>query len=905
MPQATTCPHCRTTLRVPDELLGKKVRCKSCAATFIATDDDRDEARPPREETRLQSHARPRLPSRGDRKRYDDDEDDVRRAPRKRKQQGVPVGLLVGLGAGAFVLVAGLGIVTAVVLSRSDAPANPAVAAAPAQPVAAVNDLPPAPAGGGGAAPDAGVPERPRDDGPAPVGGAALRYQWRNGPHTYAVRAEVEGGDQGETHEGTCVIHSARANAPPPKPADESDTATGTGFVVHATGYLVTCAHVVADASKIDVALGGKTYRARVVAVDSDNDLAVIKIDANDLPALPLANSDAAEVGQEVRALGFPLSDVLGKDLKATRGTISGIGRNDGRRRLQIDVPINPGNSGGPLVTEAGEVIGVNSAKLVGEGISNISFSAPSNEAKRLLSGKGVPFTAGAGGAKLEGPALVRRVSPSVALLTCTVRPGGGGEFFNLRCESRIAKQQRSRLGAGAAANAGTTATSQIEADSTGRVSQANGGTQLPVLLGEVGEFVLDLLAPDGRGSWEAARVCSITRSTGGGGPRMPFGPRFGGRPRMPGFPGGPGMPGAVTVRQGAERIAYKRGASAGDTVTIQKRYQMVVPAAGDSPAITMVGSGEITFDVKLGVPRAIEFKAELTEGARRVPVKVSYKLLEGVVAAQALKPPPPAAAPPPVAIGAPVSPPWVGGPPRRPGVGMPFQPGAGGQDGRPVVGGGALPKAAAPGAGEPPPPAEAATEEITSAELSQLLAQIRTGNTAQRRNAVNKLAKSMPIERRRAEVARLLNKLLQAETEQFARMFTLRALAVWGTKESVTAILPLVADSNLFVRWEAMKALGALKDERAAEPIAKRLTEGQDRPHASQALQALGGKAEKAVQPYLKHDDWTVRLEACRILKVIGTKESKPALSAAAEDGNRIVANEAKRALEAAEGRP
>src|SRR5262249_46239517 len=160
-------------------------------------------------------------------------------------------------------------------------------------------------------------------------------------------------------------IHSSRAEAPRGQPEGEQ-TMTGTGFVVTADGYLVTCAHVVAGATKIEVALGGRTYAAKAIASDADNDLAVLKGEAGGLPALPLAASDAAEVGQEVRALGFPLSDVLGNDLKATRGTISGISKADGRKRLQIDAPINPGNSGGPLVTEGGEVIGVNSAKLAG-----------------------------------------------------------------------------------------------------------------------------------------------------------------------------------------------------------------------------------------------------------------------------------------------------------------------------------------------------------------------------------------------------------------------------------------------------------------------------------------------------------------------------------------------------------
>ncbi len=731
MPHTSTCPHCRTAVRIPDELRGRKVRCKSCSETFVVP-DDADEPRRGREERRVQTSPKSRLSAGGGRGRDDDDDYDDHTARRRerhepRREQGPPVGLLIGGGAAVFVLLLIGVVVTIVLVSRDDGQPTTAAAGAAPPPGMAAADNPPAPvAPGGGVIADNGVPpgapaapapgiggepERPRAGGGGlPAGGSGLRYAWRNGPHVYAVRAEVERDAQLETHEGSCSITSSRAEPPRGQPEEEEQTMTGTGFVVTANGYLVTCAHVVAGATKIEVALGGRNYPAKVIASDADNDLAVIKVEAAGLPALPLADSEAAEVGQEVRALGFPLSDVLGNDLKATRGTISGISKADGRKRLQIDAPINPGNSGGPLVTEGGEVIGVNSAKLAGAGISNVGFSAPSNEVKRLLRDNGVTFTAGGGAAKLEGPALVRRVSPSVALITSTARPDAGGEFFSLRCDGRLSKQERPRQGGAGAAGVSTrtsTGNSQIVADSTGRVARTSGGIQLPALLGEMGAYVLDVLPPDNRSAWEVANTIVLSESNGG--PRMPFGPRFGGRPRGPRFPGAPGLPGGARTRQGEERISYKRGAAAGDTVAIQKRYQMIVPAAGDSPAIAMLGEGQISFDVKLGVPRTIDFKGELrVGGGGRVPLRVSYKLVEGAEREQALKP---SAEVPPAVAGLPPAPPWIGGPPRLPGPrapGMPNQPGVPGDIGGP------LPRVPAPGApaqgggaarpGRPPP---------------------------------------------------------------------------------------------------------------------------------------------------------------------------------------------------------
>src|SRR5262249_28209210 len=137
---------------------------------------------------------------------------------------------------------------------------------------------------------------------------------------------------------------------------------SATGFVVHPNGWLVTCAHVVADAAKIEVSLGGRSYPAKVVARHTGADLAVLRIEAQNLPTLALGDSDTAEVGQEVWALGYPLSDVLGNNLKATRGTLSGVNLKNGGKEFQVDASVNPGNSGGPLVNDHGQVLGVTKA---------------------------------------------------------------------------------------------------------------------------------------------------------------------------------------------------------------------------------------------------------------------------------------------------------------------------------------------------------------------------------------------------------------------------------------------------------------------------------------------------------------------------------------------------------------
>lgn len=213
----------------------------------------------------------------------------------------------------------------------------------------------------------------------------------------------------------------------------EAQKPTGTGFVVDANGYLLTCEHVVRDAVKVEVAIGEKTYEAAVLTTDEKRDMALLEIKAKGLPILPVGNSNKVEVGEEVRAFGFPLASVLGTSVKVTKGSISGIETMEAQKVFQIDASVNPGNSGGPLVNERGEVVGVVNAKLAGMLVSNVAFAVPINYAKQMLRDNGVEFASEGVKTKLDGPALVKQVSPAVALITITPKvirnPKDGAEM--------------------------------------------------------------------------------------------------------------------------------------------------------------------------------------------------------------------------------------------------------------------------------------------------------------------------------------------------------------------------------------------------------------------------------------------------------------------------------------------
>ena len=151
--------------------------------------------------------------------------------------------------------------------------------------------------------------------------------------------------------------------------------AAGSGVIISADGYIVTNNHVVDGADELTVSLneGSKEYSARVIGADKTTDLALIKIDAKDLPAITIANSDNVKVGEWVLAVGNP----LGLNNTVTAGIISAkartLGANGVESFIQTDAAINQGNSGGALVNTRGELVGIN-AMLASPTGSNIGY---------------------------------------------------------------------------------------------------------------------------------------------------------------------------------------------------------------------------------------------------------------------------------------------------------------------------------------------------------------------------------------------------------------------------------------------------------------------------------------------------------------------------------------------------
>jgi len=156
----------------------------------------------------------------------------------------------------------------------------------------------------------------------------------------------------------------------------------GSGVIISPKGYVVTNVHVINGAAAITVTTNsGSTYNVKeIIGYNSNADIAVLKIDAPGLKALPFGNSDKLEIGQRVIAAGNP----AGLSFTVTEGIVSALRKlGNGINYIQTDVPINPGNSGGPLININGEIVGINNFKV--GGFESLGFAISSNDANTIV----------------------------------------------------------------------------------------------------------------------------------------------------------------------------------------------------------------------------------------------------------------------------------------------------------------------------------------------------------------------------------------------------------------------------------------------------------------------------------------------------------------------------------------
>jgi len=256
---------------------------------------------------------------------------------------------------------------------------------------------------------------------------------------TAELKSVYEGTRQADELTAACRLASEGAalpNKPPPLPqpavvqpypsAPESDQiasrpkSSGTGFAISGDGVFVTNFHVISECSKVRLQANGRLHDSTIIAIDEPNDLALVKTKTTSLPSLSLSNG-SIQIGENIIVLGYPLTNVLGTNLKATSGIVSALSGIKGERRnMQISAAVQPGNSGGPVLNDKGEVVGVVVAKLASRFAGeNVNFAIRSQLLRSFLEINSIDIAVQKKPQTLPVVEVIKKASPSVALLFC------------------------------------------------------------------------------------------------------------------------------------------------------------------------------------------------------------------------------------------------------------------------------------------------------------------------------------------------------------------------------------------------------------------------------------------------------------------------------------------------------
>lgn len=228
----------------------------------------------------------------------------------------------------------------------------------------------------------------------------------------------------------------------------------GSGFIINEEGYILTNYHVIQGAQEISVTLSNDvTTTAQVVNYDENQDVAMIKItdESVEIPAtVELGDSDALQPGEEVIAIGTPLSTELSSTV--TKGIISATSRSVAvesgvtMNLIQTDAAINAGNSGGPLVNTKGEVVGINSSKISGEAVEGIGFSIPINDIKDKIESLSKPILNLGISVRTIDEALSKQLNMEQGLYIVEVTEFSSAEKAGLKAGDIIVKADGTRI---------------------------------------------------------------------------------------------------------------------------------------------------------------------------------------------------------------------------------------------------------------------------------------------------------------------------------------------------------------------------------------------------------------------------------------------------------------------------
>ncbi|MFN3189543.1 MAG: S1C family serine protease [Aureliella sp.] len=406
------------------------------------------------------------------------------------------------------------------------------------------------------------------------------------------------------------------------KPGDSSEIefepqSTGTAFAV-TKHHVISCAHVVGNGRRFTLMVDEVEYLARVIQVDHERDLALLEVEGAEFTPLPLASSDELALAEEVYAFGYPLSDLLGENIKVARGIVAGIGREVGKDQITIDGAINPGNSGGPVVNSLGQIVGVATAKISGDTISPVGIASPVAGIHDLLSVAKVLAEEDRESETLPPKAIASRTAPSVFLIKSF--PWLDNVVRNVRftMTQSDTKRQTRRFVNGKEAF-GNRSDCILKLSRLGDITDGQESVSIPYLVGKLSRHLFVPLARNGDAKrWNVYREELLEPTPAVVSPFDLLGPRR--------FPFAPleeqGQLQPVVAHEQTEFEVVERDER---RVEVRKDYRFKVDARDVDETQQLEGIGVWAFDLSQGLPIGIEEK--LTYADERKKYQITLRI--------------------------------------------------------------------------------------------------------------------------------------------------------------------------------------------------------------------------------------------------------------------------------------
>lgn len=611
---------------------------------------------------------------------------------------------------------------------------------------------------------------------------------------------------------------------------------SGTAFAITADGYWITCAHVVGLLDEVELQThNNRTLNAKVIAKDEILDLALLKVKEATPQFLPLSNSDAVDVGEDVRAFGYPMTDELGESLKVSRGTIAGKITRENQKYLQLDISLNPGNSGGPLVSEFGSLLGVNNALMKVPDGNKIGLSIPAKVVSDFLKRHQVKPVVVETGKLLKGPELVKQVSPSVAMVKALT----GDRTFN-----SFGLNYRMRMQVNTKTNKSTITRSDSTSASDRGVFFPSANDMIPVLAHVFDEFPASLekewvqqhvrIILNRDQEEQEGRFRLIPDDPFGGMHRFPGGNPF---PRLPGHPGFPAFPRSPLEPRPRERLSttsigfkydYALQNVEGDIVNLTKKIT-IEPLERD--AFQLTGNGKVAFNRKLGMllSTQMEGKIKVKASSESVGWKLEVKSHDPEAMKKTLN-----------SNGSPVR--------------------SESRSNRSPQDNGAArlnrPSGSAP---------------FTENELPEAIKTLQSGRLTDVVITLRRIAETPAVEKHKADVAKEL--LRHYENQQcLDRPSAVHAMGYWGGTEHREIVRrELATSTDLWMRRGALLAAAKCKDKECFQPALKLLTDPFQRRDVVKVLLDIDReRAEQECRKYLEQSnpDVSVAIDMIRQLQ-------------------------------------